>query len=42
MVPLKKLDDYLPDVSCDRLLIKIDVEGFEREVIQGASHLLVV
>ncbi len=39
-VPLKKLDDFLSDVPLDKALIKIDVEGFEREVIQGASQIL--
>jgi len=39
-VPLKKLDDYLSDARGDKVLIKIDVEGFECEVIEGASHLL--
>ena len=39
-VQLKKIDDYLPDIPHDKILVKIDVEGFEREVIQGASDLL--
>jgi FkbM family methyltransferase len=39
-VPLKTLDDYLSDAPRDKVLIKIDVEGFEREVIEGASQLL--
>ena len=39
-VPLKKLDDYCRDIPRDNVLIKIDVEGYEREVIQGASQLL--
>ena len=39
-VPLKKLDDYLSDVPRDKVLVKIDVEGFECEVIEGASQLL--
>src|SRR5262249_21129915 len=38
-VPLRTLDDYLSDVPRDKVLIKIDVEGFEREVIEGASKL---
>ncbi|MCK1607132.1 FkbM family methyltransferase [Bradyrhizobium sp. 166] len=40
-VPLRKIDDYLGDIGRDKILIKIDVEGFEREVIQGASQLLI-
>jgi FkbM family methyltransferase len=39
-VPLKKLDDFLGDMPLGQVLIKIDVEGFEREVIEGASQLL--
>jgi len=39
-VPLKKLDDYLSDVPRDKVLIKIDVEGFELEVVEGASRVL--
>jgi len=39
-VPLHNLDYYLNDVPCDKVLIKVDVEGFEREVIRGASQLL--
>jgi len=40
MAPLRKLDDYLSDIPIDRALIKIDVEGFEREVIEGATQVL--
>ncbi|MBR0906453.1 FkbM family methyltransferase [Bradyrhizobium liaoningense] len=39
-VPLRRIDDYLDDIGRDKILMKIDVEGFEREVIQGASQLL--
>jgi FkbM family methyltransferase len=39
-VPLRKLDDYLSDIPRDKVLIKIDVEGFERDVIEGAWQLL--
>ena len=39
-VTIKKLDCYLSDVPYDKALIKIDVEGSEREVIEGASQLL--
>jgi FkbM family methyltransferase len=39
-VPLKKLDDYIKDIPRDNVLIKIDVEGFEREVVEGASQLI--
>jgi FkbM family methyltransferase len=39
-VPLKKLDDYCREIPRDNVVVKIDVEGYEREVIQGASQLL--
>src|SRR5262249_28070897 len=39
-VPLKKLDDYLNDIPRDKILIKIDVEGFERKEIEEASRQL--
>jgi FkbM family methyltransferase len=39
-VPLRKLDDYLDQMHRGEILIKIDVEGFECEVIRGASRLL--
>lgn len=37
-VPMKKLDDVLFDI--EPLLIKIDVEGFETNVIKGADKVL--
>jgi FkbM family methyltransferase len=40
VVPLRPLDDYLDHVIGKRLLIKIDVEGFEQEVLHGASRIL--
>jgi FkbM family methyltransferase len=39
-VPLRTLDEYLGDIPPDNVLIAIDVEGFEPEVILGASGLL--
>jgi FkbM family methyltransferase len=39
-VPLKTLDDYCGDIPHNKVLIKIDVEGYEPEVIRGASKLL--
>jgi FkbM family methyltransferase len=40
-VSLKKLDEYLLDISqYDKVLIKIDVEGFEYDVIRGALRVL--
>jgi hypothetical protein len=34
------LDDYYSDIPHKNVLIKIDVEGYEPEVIRGASKLL--
>lgn len=39
-VSLRTLDNYLHDIPQDKILIKTDVEGYEREVIRGASRLL--
>ena len=39
-VQLKTLDEYLQSVPCEKVLMKIDVEGAEKEVLQGASKLL--
>jgi FkbM family methyltransferase len=39
-VPLRKLDDYLESLPSGDILIKIDVEGFEPQVICGATSLL--
>jgi FkbM family methyltransferase len=38
--PLRKLDDYLGDISSERVLIKIDAEGSELEVIKGAEKVI--
>ena len=40
IVPLRPLDDYIGQAIGKRLLIKIDVEGFELEVLRGASRIL--
>jgi FkbM family methyltransferase len=39
-VPMKPLDHYLNDIPPGRILIKIDVEGHEREVLIGAAQVL--
>ena len=37
---IKMLDDYCCDIPRNNVLVKIDVEGWEREVIRGSSKLL--
>jgi FkbM family methyltransferase len=39
-VPLRRLDDYITNIPREKVLIKIDVEGSESDVIQGAPQLL--
>jgi FkbM family methyltransferase len=39
-VPVVTLDDVCRDIGAIPGLVKIDVEGFEREVLQGAQTLL--
>jgi FkbM family methyltransferase len=40
-VPLRRLDDYLEELELrERTLLKIDVQGFELELLQGAERLL--
>lgn len=38
-ISLRRLDDYLDDLG-ERVAIKIDVEGFEHDVIAGGRHLI--
>ena len=40
LVPLRRLDDYVDALTGHHLLIKIDVEGSEPQVIEGATQLL--
>lgn len=40
-VPLRRLDEVFSELSLDRLdFIKVDVEGFELEVLRGAKEIL--
>jgi FkbM family methyltransferase len=41
-VPIRRLDSVLPELGCerDRLYMKIDTQGFEKEVLAGAVETL--
>ena len=39
-IPVRQLDTLSENIDSKHLLFKIDVEGFEKEVIQGAHQLL--
>lgn len=36
-IPLTTLDSFKENIECKNLIIKIDVEGYEKEVIEGAK-----
>ncbi len=39
-VSVRRLDDICTLAPGDRVLVKIDVQGFERQVMEGARHVL--
>jgi FkbM family methyltransferase len=39
-VPLRRLDEYLDEMPDGKILLKLDVEGFEVNVLRGSSRLL--
>jgi len=39
-VPVRSLDSYMKDIPFGKVLIKIDVEGYEIEVLKGAAQML--
>ncbi|MBW4549831.1 MAG: FkbM family methyltransferase [Aphanocapsa sp. GSE-SYN-MK-11-07L] len=40
IVPIKKLDDVYADTNLGIILLKVDVQGYELEVLKGATCLL--
>ena len=40
LVPVNRLDDLVTPGPADRVLLKIDVQGYERQVLDGAAKIL--
>lgn len=38
-IPIATLDAFKENIKCDDLIIKIDVEGYEKEVVDGAEFV---
>jgi hypothetical protein len=39
-VPINRLDDICTLAPADRVLLKIDVQGYEKQVLDGAQRIL--
>lgn len=39
-IPISQLDDFSQNISSRQLIMKVDVEGFEQEVLEGAKKIL--
>lgn len=39
-IPVTQLDNFSQNISSNQLIVKIDVEGFEKEVLEGAQKVL--
>ncbi len=40
LIPVRQLDSFIENIQNENLIFKIDVEGFENEVITGAKQIL--
>lgn len=39
-IPITQLDDFSQNILSNQLIVKVDVEGFEKEVLEGAKEVL--